>query len=173
MDKKKALILYGSPHKSGHTKKALDEIIVTLQNEFEFTFIDAFKIKVAPCVDCGSCKTQESCISADFADIDAAIRACELIIIATPIYNLSFPAPLKAIFDRTQLYFNMKVHLKKNPFKQQKSAILLATYGARDQNCKEILLKQLQLFLTLINARLIKSVFVSNTDASPPTTDRT
>ena len=157
MDKKKALILYGSPHKSGHTKKALDEIIVTLQNEFEFTFIDAFKIKVAPCVDCGSCKT----------------RACELIIIATPIYNLSFPAPLKAIFDRTQLYFNMKVHLKKNPFKQQKSAILLATYGARDQNCEEILLKQLQLFLTLINARLIKSVFVSNTDASPPTTDRT
>lgn len=173
MNKKKALILYGSPHKNGHTKKALDEIIVNLQNKFEFTFINAFTAKVTPCIDCGSCKTQESCISADFADIDAAIRACELIIIATPIYNLSFPAPLKAIFDRTQIYFNMKVHLKKNPFKQQKSAILLATYGAREPDCEEILLKQLQLFLTLINARLIKSVFVSNTDASPPTIDRT
>lgn len=171
LDKKKALILYGSPHKSGHTKKALDEIIVTLQNEFEFTFIDAFKAKVAPCVDCGSCKTRESCVSDDFADIDTAIRISELIIIATPIYNLSFPAPLKAIFDRTQLYFNMKVHLKKNPFKQQKAAILVATCGARDLDCEEIILKQLQLFLTLINAKLIKSVFISNTDASPPATD--
>lgn len=162
--KKKAVILYGSPHKNGHTKKALNNVINYLKNDFEFTFIDAFKENIKPCIDCGSCKKFEKCIFDDFNNIDKALRKCELIIIATPIYNLSLPAPLKSIVDRTQLYFNSKSKLKINPFEQEKRAILIATYGSKNKSCEEIIIKQLELFFILLNAKLLKTIFIENTD---------
>ena len=167
MNKKKAVILYGSPHKNGNTKAALERILAELNNEYNFKLIDAYKENIRPCIDCTFCaKSGGKCIFPDFADIDVALREAELIVLATPIYNSSFPAPLKAIIDRTQLYFNMKTKLKINPFKQEKSAILIATYGSNDTSCVELILKQLRLFFVLLNAKLIKTVFVRGTDTS-------
>ncbi len=162
--KKKAVILYGSPHENGYTKKVLNDVIKELQTDYEFEFIDAFKEKIKPCVDCGFCKRNSSCIFPDFNNIDKILRKCDLLIVATPVYNSSFPAPLKAIIDRTQIYFNMKTKLKINPFKQEKQAILVATYGSNDNSCEEIILNQLKLFFILLNAKLSKVVFVKNTD---------
>ena len=162
--KKKAVILYGSPHENGHTKKALNKGIKELKNDYDFEFIDAFKANIKPCIDCGLCEKNGKCVFSDFNDIDKILRECELLIVATPIYNSSFPAPLKAIIDRTQLYFNMKTKLKINPFKQKKRAILVATYGSNDDSCEKIILNQLKLFFILLNAKLSKAIFVKNTD---------
>lgn len=162
--KKKAVILYGSPHENGHTKKALYKVIEELKNDYDFEFIDAFKANIKPCIDCGFCEKTGKCVFSDFNNIDKILRECELLIIATPIYNSSFPAPLKTIIDRTQLYFNMKTKLKINPFKQKKRAILVATYGSNDDSCEEIILNQLKLFFILLNAKLFKAIFVKNTD---------
>lgn len=162
--KKKAVILYGSPHENGHTKKTLYKVIKELKNDYNFEFIDAFKANVKPCIDCGFCEKTGECVFSDFNNIDKILRECELLIIATPIYNSSFPAPLKAIIDRTQMYFNMKTKLKINPFKQKKYAILVATYGSNDDSCEEIILNQLKLFFILLNAKLSKVIFVKNTD---------
>lgn len=164
MDKKKALILYGSPHKNGHTKKALDAIIFKLRDKYEFNLINAYKENIKPCIDCRFCCSSGQCSFSDFNDIDKKLREAELLIIASPVYNYSFPAPLKAILDRTQLYFNMKTKLKINPFLKQKKAILIATYGSEDDSCEEIILKQLRLFFILLNAKLSKAIFISNTD---------
>ena len=162
--KKNAVILYGSPHKNGHTKKALDSVLNELNDFYNFEFVDAFNENIQPCNDCGFCEKNNKCAFADFSHIDELLRKCELLIIATPVYNLSFPAPLKAIIDRTQLYFNMKTKLKINPFKREKRVILVITYGSKDSSCEEIILKQLKLFFILINARLSKAIFIGNTD---------
>lgn len=161
---KKAVILYGSPHKNGHTKSALNTVLNALKNNYEFELIEAFKENIKPCSDCGFCDNIDKCIYTDFIKIDKLLRECDLLIIATPVYNFSFPAPLKAIIDRTQLYFNMKKKLKINPFKQKKEAILIATYGSCDNSCEEVILKQLELFFLLLNARLSKAFFIGNTD---------
>ena len=162
--KKKAVILYGSPHKNGHTKKALNHVIKELQNDYEFEFIDAFKEKIKPCIDCGFCKNTSACVFSDFNGIDKFLRECELLIIATPVHNAGFPAPLKAIIDRTQLYFNMKTKLKINTFKQEKRAVLVITYGSNDNSCEKSILNQLKFFFILLNAKIYKAIFVKNTD---------
>ena len=165
MKKKKALILYGSPHKQRNTKSVLERVISELKNEYEFKLIDAYKENIKPCIDCNFCITSGGqCVFPDVNDIDVALREAELIIIATPVYNASFPSPLKAIIDRTQIYFNMKTKLKINPFKQEKSAILIATYGSNDTFCEELILKQLQPFFLLLNAKLYRVIFEGNTD---------
>lgn len=164
MTKKQAVILYGSPHENGHTKKALNAVLEQLNDHFNFTFVNSYKEKIHPCIDCGFCAQNNKCIFPDFNDIDNKIRNCDLIIIASPVYNCGFPAPLKSIMDRTQLYFNMKTKLKINPFKKTKEAILVMTYGSNDSSCEEVILKQLELFFILLNAKLTKIVFVKNTD---------
>ena len=161
---KKAVILYGSPHENGHTKKALIDVINGLKSDYDFEFIDAFKANIKPCIDCGLCEKTGKCVFSDFNNIDKILRECETLVVATPIYNSSFPAPLKAIIDRTQMYFNMKTKLKINPFKHKKRAILVATYGSNDDSCEEIILNQLKLFFILLNAKLSKAIFVKNTD---------
>lgn len=162
--KKKAVVLFGSPHKNGHTKKALNNVLKTLENDYNFALIDAFSANIGPCIDCGFCKNHDNCTFDDFNLIDKILRESELLIIATPIYNLSLPAPLKAIFDRTQVYFNIKVHRKINLFEKEKRAILVCTYGSSDSSCEKIILKQLELFFILLNAKLCKIIFVKNTD---------
>lgn len=162
--KKKAVVLYGSPHENGHTSQALNSVIKKLNYNFNFEFVNAFKENIKPCIDCGFCKKNPKCIFDDFYKIDKCLRESELIIVATPIYNFSVPAPLKAIIDRTQVYFNMKTKLKINPFYKQKKAILIVTYGAGDTSCEKIILKQLHLFFILINAKLCKTIFTKNTD---------
>ena len=165
LNKKKAIILYGSPHENGNTKTALEKVLTELNDEYNFKFVDAYKENIRPCIDCSFCvKSGGKCIFRDFDDIDMALREADLIILATPIYNASFPAPLKAIIDRTQLYFNMKTKLKINPFKQEKSAILIASYGSNDTSCEELILRQLRLFFVLLNAKLKKTIFVQGTD---------
>ena len=164
LNKKKALVLYGSPHENGYTKKALLTVTKPLESYYTFELVDSFKENIHPCTDCRFCTNKGQCKFRDFDHIDALFRSCELIILATPVYNLSFPAPLKAIIDRTQLYFNMKTKLKINPFSQKKEAILIATYGSQDKSCEELILKQIQPFFKLLNATVIKSVFVLGTD---------
>ncbi len=54
-------------------------------------------------------------------------------VVATPVYGLSFPAPLKAVFDRTQQYYEAYIsrHIK-HPFEKPKG-ILLSVYGSNDK----------------------------------------
>lgn len=35
----------------------------------------------------------------------AKLEDADAVIVATPVYNLSFPAPMKALFDRFQRYY--------------------------------------------------------------------
>ena len=58
----------------------------------------------------------------------------DIVVVATPVYGLSFPAPLKAVFDRTQQYYEAYIsrHIK-HPFEKPKKGILLSVYGSNDK----------------------------------------
>ena len=70
--------------------------------------VEAYHQKIAPCLGCGFCEHKEGCVNSDFDQIDHLLRTCDYLVVASPVYNLSFPAPLKAIFDRTQRYFSAR-----------------------------------------------------------------
>ncbi len=166
-NKKKAIVLFGSPNENGYTATALNKLIESLKDQYDFSIINSYKLNIHACIDCKLCSKEHKCTFNDFKDIDTLIKNSELIVVASPVYNLSFPAPLKAIFDRMQIYFNSKTILKVNPIEKPKSIILILSYGTNDHNTVEFILKQLNPIMLLLNSRLIRKIIIKNTDLNP------
>lgn len=168
--KKEALIFYASPKKNGFTASVLNKVVENLSSKYNFSTIDAYKSNIKPCIDCGVCKVKDGCQFDDFDEIDFLLGRCDLIIVASPVYNLSFPSPLKAIFDRMQRYY-MARFLKKvqGPMLKPKNGIMILTCGSDDLSGIDISRKQLKMIFTTINTKLVGEIVMKNTDTTPET----
>lgn len=163
---KKLLILYGSPHKNGNTDVLLNEFLRHFpEKDWEYVRFDAYKMKVKPCIACDICSFEERCVYDDMDVFDKEFRESDAIVIATPVYNYSFPAPLKSIFDRTQRYFNARFSLGIKPsVKKHRKAALLLTMGSDDSFGIEVIKYQLERIFSVMNTELIGYTVWEKTD---------
>ena len=171
MMEKNMLVLYGSPRERGFTKELLKIFIQEWENVYPNTNIytfHAYQENMAPCTACGFCRQKEGCSIPDYQLFDTLYRNADVVVVATPVYGLSFPAPLKAVFDRTQQYYEAYVsrHIK-YPFEKPKKAFLLSVYGSNDKRGVEMMQQQLQLTFSVMNTKLIGTVSAGNTDCKP------
>ncbi|MDR1627916.1 MAG: flavodoxin family protein [Oscillospiraceae bacterium] len=159
---KQALALFGSPHKNGFTALVYNYFLERL-TKYDIKKINAFESNFRPCVDCKICKKSNSCAFDDMNQFDPVFRSSSLLIIASPLYNFSFPAPLKAIIDRFQRYYCEKYYLKNEL--QKKTAVLILTCG-RENNDKwiEIFKNQITVFLKSIDINLAHTICLKSTD---------
>ena len=155
-EKKLILVFFGSPHKNGKTVRLLAAFLQAFGSDgFDVRVIDAYEEDVLPCTGCGFCKSEEACAMHDFDEIDALLRRADGIVVATPVYNLSFPSPLKAIVDRTQRYFEARFSLlKKPPIEKPKTAVLLVTLGSDDLDGVDVITRQLKMIFSVMNTSL-------------------
>ena len=163
-DKGVVFVLFASPHPNGNTSKLLNYYLRNFTT-YEVTIFDAYKNSVKPCIGCDGCKKNEGCIYKDFDEIDKYLNIADILVIATPSYNLSFPAPLKAIFDRMQIYFSKRFF--KNivpPIEKKKEAVLLLTTGRDSEISRKIMTCQLNMIFSIINAKLDKTMVLDYTD---------
>lgn len=160
---KKALIIFGSPHKDGKTAKVLGFLKNKIKDKFEFYTINAYEKNVKPCIDCGKCSKIGECIFDDLENLNYYFSLCDLVILASPIYNNSFPAPLKSIIDRTQRYYNFKKIIGHHYFKKLKKGIVILTAGSRDFK-KDIISMQIEPVLKILNVVDISYIILENTD---------
>lgn len=145
---KRGFILFGSPHQNGATARLVQAFLKAFPEETEWTMVEAYHQKIAPCLGCGFCEHKEGCVNSDFDQIDHLLRTCDYLVVASPVYNLSFPAPLKAIFDRTQRYFSARfVRGERPPIAKHKKAAMLLTCGADSRDGADIIRKQLKMIL--------------------------
>ena len=78
---------------------------------------------------------------------------------ASPVYNLSFPAPLKAVLDRFQRYFEARFSLGKKPaIEKHRKAVLLVSAGANCREGVDIMEKQLRQSFSVMNTDLTDTV---------------
>lgn len=165
---KKAFVLLGSYNDDGYTKKALNLFMDKAKKDYEFEVFNAFKTPVKPCIGCKNCEKNSFCIYDDFEHIDNALKTSDLLIVATPVYNLSFPAPLKAVFDRMQIYFNDRFTRNiKPPISKHKKSVLILTCGSDETTASNIIMTQLNMIFTIINATLTNTLILSHTDNNP------
>ena len=158
------LVVFGSPHRNGCTKKLLDGFFEKT-GITEYTLFDCYERMPAPCRDCGHCKEHFSCIHRDLDDFYKSLENCSRIIIASPVYNSGFPAPLKAVIDRLQVYFNARFSRGiKPPIKTPKKATVLVCSGAYKDYRESISAGLLPAF-TVINASLCEFIQVTGTDS--------
>jgi multimeric flavodoxin WrbA len=164
-EQKMILVLFGSPHKNGFTAKLLNDFLVPIESAAEIQVIDAYKSNIGPCTACDACTRAETCSQRDFDAIDALIRRADVIVVATPVYSLSFPSPLKAIVDRTQRYFSARFSLGVNPpVAKHKTAVLLVTSGSKNLDGAHIISRQLRMIFSVMNTSLDNEVVWSDTD---------
>lgn len=164
-EQKQILVLFGSPHKAGATAQLLDAFLEPLAADTQIQIINAYARRIAPCIACDACTVAQCCALSDFDDIDVLIRRADVIVIATPVYNLSFPAPLKAIFDRTQRYYSARFSLGiKRTIEKHKTAALLVTSGSEDLDGANFILRQTKLAFSVMNTSIEGMAVWAGTD---------
>lgn len=164
------LVLFSSPRKNGYTQKLLNSFLNAVEDKYDIKIIDCYKLMPKPCIHCGNCEQSDLCIFDDLDEYDKLLNRAELLVVASPVYNLSVPSPLKALIDRSQRYFSKRFSLGiKPPIKTHKKAILLLTCGSDDESGFNIIEKQLSRMFTIINTRLYGKVYMPRTDKAEST----
>ena len=99
----KVLLLNGSPHENGTTKRALVEVAKTLnENGVETEILTVGNKRVAGCMACGGCATTGKCVFDDelIFEIVKKIEESDGVVIGSPVYYASINGTLKAFLDR-------------------------------------------------------------------------
>ncbi|MBR2579300.1 MAG: flavodoxin family protein [Clostridia bacterium] len=156
------VVIFGSPHKNGPTHKALCKILDYIPEKKSISFFDAYKIAAHPCVDCGFCEKNFSCKYDDLNELYQKLTLCDLLILAFPIYNASFPSPMKCIMDRLQpLYY-----ARNSVITKPKNAVIITAQGSPGKNYEECISDQIAPNLKLLNIKNLHFFSVKNTDNS-------
>lgn len=167
------LIVFGSPHSVGATARLLQAFTAALPAEETVTVIDCFARPPLPCRDCGGCREEIRCVQRDLDDVYAALERADRLVIATPVYNRSFSAPLKALIDRLQPYWCARfVRGVKPPIARPKQAVLLTTCdspAARGDGA--VVESQLRPALTVLNAAFAGAVHAADCGGGCHTAD--
>ena len=158
----KTLIFYGSPRRNGATAKVLSMLKEQLGGEV--TVVDSYARNVAPCNDCRGCYTHDGCVKRDMDDVYAALEQADRLVFVTPVYNRSFPAPLKAIIDRLQCYWAKRfICGVRLPIEKSKTALLVTVCGS-DRDDGQCLLYQLEPQLTVLHITDTKAFHIKGCD---------
>lgn len=111
------LVFLGSPRKKGNSDILSQAVIMGIEDSGgKVDTIRLSKLNINPCVGCGSCEKNGSCvIDDDMQPLYSQIDAADCIIIASPIYFYGVTAQAKLFIDRTQALWSRKYVLKKKP----------------------------------------------------------
>ena len=162
----KAVVLFASPHRSGATARLLTRFLSGLQGDWQTDTFDVCVDPVHPCMACGVCKEKDGCAFRDLDVFDASLRESDLLIIASPVYNFSFPAQLKSVIDRFQRYFEARFSRGVHPaIERPRRAVLLLTMGQKDPFAVEVCEKTLRQSFSVMNTTLAGTVCLMNTDS--------
>ncbi len=110
----KVLLLNGSPHKSGCTNRALNEVAGELnRNGIETEIFHIGTDAVHGCVACGGCGKTGKCVFDDCVNvISEKMAECDGLVIGSPVYYASPNGALLAVLDRL---FGICPHLAHKP----------------------------------------------------------
>lgn len=167
MKKRNVLIIKGSQRKGSFTNKLCLEA-QKLLGDCEVEVFDTFKESFVPCDGCNYCEKNGKCVHNDLTDFFVSFENADLIIFASPVYNGTFPAPLKALIDRFQCYYtSFYAHNKTQPISKRRKAILIAASGRDGKKSLEFMNWQLNCAFSILNIELIETVLCSYTDTMP------
>lgn len=165
---KKLLILSGSPKKDGVTAQAVSQMINQIPRDILIKEYNAFRLCAKPCIDCGYCKTKQGCSFHDLDAFFADFEEADYVVFASPVYNQSFPSPMKAILERTQRYYNMHfVQGVKPTIAKHRKCGLIAVSGNDEEKAYAHMAYMLEQALTVLNGAFTTSMVIRNTDTNP------
>lgn len=160
------LVINGSPRTLGNTAKLTNAFLSAVPRENKVKTFNIFDLMPTPCNACGYCKASDGCSKKDLEEFLGYYNESDIIVIATPVYNYTLPAPMKALFDRFQRYHEAKNRRGvERVFSKPKEAVLLVTAGGDGRIGYEIIKKQMETTLPNMDTKLVASMLVNETDS--------
>lgn len=132
-------ILMGSPRKDGNTSALLKPFTEELSfRDIAHDLVRLYEKRIEPCTACRVCQTnwkQFGCRwDDDASEIFDKVLACDLIVLATPIYSWYCTPPMKSLLDRFVYGMNKYYGDEKGPaLWARKRVALLLTCGYRPE----------------------------------------
>lgn len=122
----KALILNGSPRKSGHVATMLQQFAKQLKG-YEITYVDVYELNMRPCTACMRCRTTgQCCLPQDDAHRMAqAVDNASILVVGSPDHWGNMSTALKMLFDRLVPVFIAEGNRAPIPKQKGKIAVLL------------------------------------------------
>lgn len=98
----KVIILNGSPHIKGCTKRALKEVSDTLNKEgIDTEIIDIGNKDIRGCISCNTCKEKGKCVFDDIVnEVALKFEEADGIVIGTPVYYAGSNGTIISLLDR-------------------------------------------------------------------------
>ena len=102
----KITVLQGSPHKNGSSNLLSEQFIKGAEeNGHEITVLDAAHMNLHPCIGCGKCGMNGTCVHKDDnSKIRDSLLTTDMVVFVTPIYYFGMSAQLKTVIDRFYSY---------------------------------------------------------------------
>lgn len=167
MRDKKILIIDGSGRENGYTKMLI-EFFKENCGCGNIVTTELFKEKFAFCDGCNYCEKNEKCRWNDLDAFFDEFEAADFIVFASPIYNGTFSAPMKALLDRFQVYYTyFYKHNKTQKIEKRRKAILITSSGRVGERWHDIMEEQLKFACSVLNIELEASVLCNFTDTVP------
>jgi len=161
----KVLALMGSPRKSGYTAKLLGTLLREFPKGTSIEIVNLYELNPIPCNACGYCKAGNGCSKKDLEEFFKKFETADVIIFATPIYFMGVPAPMKALIDRFQRYYEARFRRNvKHPIEKHRKAALIVTSGSDGEIGFEVIKHQLLQACSVLNIELGGAMLARNTD---------
>jgi multimeric flavodoxin WrbA len=104
-DRKLVLGINGSPHREGNTAFALRHALATLEQAGIAThYVALAELDITLCDGCFACRSGACVHDDDMTALYDALRACDGIILASPVYMGMVTGQMKVMMDRTVLF---------------------------------------------------------------------
>ena len=102
MHEKRMLAILGSPHTDGITAAMFNCALQSAEKTgYQITKVHLYEKELLFCQGCRICLRTGNCIlQDDIQEIAAALRQCQVVLLAAPVYWANVPAPVKNLFDR-------------------------------------------------------------------------
>ena len=168
-----ALILVGSGHVNSTCFKIAEEIEKILnKKQYSSNIYQLADLDIRDCLGCEYCKfNQNTCIIEDeMQKFYKKINKTDLLIFVSPIYFSNFPATIKKVIDRCQLYYNL---INKEEIKN-KNFLGIHIGGAPKYPLQfEAVKTTYQVFLPNLKVKKTDFINISGTDKVNPFEDKT
>jgi len=95
----------GSPHLEGNTAYVLRHALAVIEAQgVETTYISLAGREITPCDGCFTCRAGECVYKDDMVPIYEALRRCDGLILASPVYMGLVSGQMKVMMDRTVVF---------------------------------------------------------------------
>lgn len=161
------LVLNGSPRADGNTAALVQAALQGMQADVQVHIENLYELLPMPCTACGCCRESNVCMFSDLDETARLLQQADALVWALPVYNYSLPAPVKALTDRLQRYYEASVRGETVFADSRRPSLLLLSAGRSGLYAVDIINRQLATANRYIGFLAPQTVFAANTDLSP------